>query len=70
MTASSLEGIAETSSSRYLDFPGIGIFGLDTTELLGKDREIVEAVTERMFADPSILDAITLVLTVEIRNNL
>jgi hypothetical protein len=46
--------VAETSSSRYLDFPGIGVIDLDAIELPGNDREILEAVTERMFFDLSI----------------
>jgi hypothetical protein len=45
-----------------VDFPGIGIIDLDATELLSNDREILEAATERMFADSSVLDANTSVL--------
>jgi hypothetical protein len=44
--------------SRYLDFHIIGIIDLDATKLPGNDREILEAVTKRMFTDPSIMDAI------------
>jgi hypothetical protein len=47
-----------------VDFPGIGIIDLDATELLSNDREILEAATERMFADSSVLDANTSVLPV------
>jgi hypothetical protein len=59
VTTSSIKDVADTSSSRYLDFPGIGIIDLDTIELPSNDQEILEAVTERVFADPSILYAIT-----------
>jgi hypothetical protein len=62
--AASVEGAAGTSSSRYVDFPGIGIIDLDATELPSNDREILEVATERMFVDPSILDAIASVLLV------
>jgi hypothetical protein len=54
ITVALIEGVAETSSFRYLDFPGIGIIDLDAIELPGNDREILEAVTERMFSDLSI----------------
>jgi hypothetical protein len=62
--AASIEGAAGTSSSRYVDFPGIGIIDLDTTELPSNDRMILEVVTDRMFAEPSILDAIASVPSV------
>jgi hypothetical protein len=42
--------------SRYLTMPGIEIIDLDTTELPSNDREILEAVTDRVFADPSVLE--------------
>jgi hypothetical protein len=54
VTVASIEGVAETLSSRYLDFPGIRIIDLDAIELPGNDREILEAMTERMFSDMSI----------------
>jgi hypothetical protein len=59
VAATSIEGTTDTSSSQYMDFPGIWIIDLDATKLSSNDREILEAVTERMFADPSILDSIT-----------
>jgi hypothetical protein len=58
VTATSIEGAANTSMSRYLDFPGIGIIDLDAIELPSNDREILEAVTEWVFADPPLLNAI------------
>jgi hypothetical protein len=62
--AASIEGAAGTSSSRYVDFPSIGIIDLDTTELPSNDRVILEVATDRMFAEPSILDAIASVPSV------
>jgi hypothetical protein len=38
--------------SRYLTIPGIGTIDLDANELPSNDREILEAVTEQVFADP------------------
>jgi hypothetical protein len=64
VTAEPTEGASDTSSSRYVNFPGVGIIDLDATELPSNDRELLEIVTERMFADPSILDAIALVSSV------
>jgi hypothetical protein len=56
--AATVEGAADLSSCQYVDFPGIGNIDLDAAELPSNDREILEVVTEQMFADPSILDAI------------
>jgi phosphoenolpyruvate-protein kinase (PTS system EI component) len=56
--AVSVEGATDLSSCRYVDFPDIGTIDLDTTELPSNDREILKVATKRMFADPSILDAI------------
>jgi hypothetical protein len=64
VAAAPMEGLTDASSSQYVDSPGIGIIDLDTTELPSNDREILEATTERMFADPSVLDAIASVLPV------
>jgi hypothetical protein len=36
---------------------GVGIIDLDETELSSNDREILYAVVERVFADPSVLEA-------------
>jgi hypothetical protein len=41
-----------------VDFPGIGVVDLDAPELLSNDREMLEVVTERMFAELSILETI------------
>jgi hypothetical protein len=61
VAAAPIEGATDASSSQYVDFPGIRIIDLDATELPSNDREILEAARERMFADPSVLDAIALV---------
>jgi hypothetical protein len=48
---------------RYVDFPGIGIIDLGAPELLSNDREMLEVATERMFAEPSILETIASVVS-------
>lgn len=60
VTVTSIEGAADTSTSRYLDIPGSRNIYLDATELLRNDQEILEAVTKWVFVDPSLLDAIVL----------
>jgi hypothetical protein len=42
----SVEGAADTPSSQYVDFPGIGIIDLDATKLPSNDREIPEVAAE------------------------
>jgi hypothetical protein len=44
------------SASSCWSIPGIRIIDLDTTELPSNDREIFEAVVERMSTDPSVLE--------------
>jgi hypothetical protein len=58
VTTTLIEGAADASSSRYVDFLGIGIIDLDATELPSKEREILEVTVEQMSAYPSTLDAI------------
>jgi hypothetical protein len=55
-TALSIMGAEDMSMSRYLSIPGIGIINLDATELPSNDREILEVVKDRVFADPSVLE--------------
>jgi hypothetical protein len=55
-TAPSIGSAEDISMSRYLSIPGIEIIDLDTTELPSNDREILEAVTDQVFADPSVLE--------------
>jgi hypothetical protein len=63
-TAASNEGAEDMSMSWYLTIPGIGTIGLDTTGIPSNDQEILEAVTEWVFANPSLLYAIVLDLPV------
>jgi hypothetical protein len=55
-TASSIGGAEDMLMSRYLSILGIGIIDLDATELLSNDREILDAVMDRVFIDPSLLE--------------
>jgi hypothetical protein len=57
-TTPSIGGAEDMSMSRYLTIPGIWVIDLDVAELPSNDREILEAVTDRVFADSSLLDAI------------
>jgi hypothetical protein len=59
-TVASIEGAEDMLMSRYLTIPGIETIDLNATELPSNDWEILEAVTELVFADPSLLDAIML----------
>jgi hypothetical protein len=63
-TAASNEGAEDMSMSWYLTIPGIGTVGLDATGIPSNDQEILEAVTEWVFANPSLLYAIVLDLPV------
>jgi hypothetical protein len=59
-TAPLIGGAEDMSMSRYLTITGIGTIDLDTIELPSNNWEILEVVTDRVFADPSLLDAIVL----------
>jgi hypothetical protein len=50
-----VEEVMELATSRYIDFPGVGIVDLDAPELLSK---VLEVATERMFAETTILETI------------
>jgi hypothetical protein len=54
----------DMAACQYVDFPGIGTIDLDTPELPGNDRELLEAATERMFTEPTILETIASVASV------
>jgi hypothetical protein len=56
VVVSSIGGTEDLLMSRYLTIPGNRVIDLDATELLSNDREILEAVTEWVFADSSILE--------------
>jgi hypothetical protein len=53
-----VEEVMELATCQYVDFPGIGIVDLDAPELPSNDREMLEVVTEQMFAKPSILETV------------
>jgi hypothetical protein len=54
--AVTVEEIMELETSRYIDLPGVGIVDLDAPELPSK---VLEVATERMFAEPTIMETIT-----------
>jgi hypothetical protein len=53
--AVTVEEVMELATSRYIDLPGVGIVDLDAPELPSK---VLDVTTERMFAEPSILEMI------------
>jgi hypothetical protein len=55
-TAPSIEGAEDAPPSSCWSIPGIGIIDLDATELPSNNQEIFEAVVDRVFADPSVLE--------------
>jgi hypothetical protein len=62
--AASVEEVMDMAVCLYVDFPGIGTIDLDAPELPGNDRELLEAVMERMFAGLMILETIGFVASV------
>jgi hypothetical protein len=50
-------GAEDMPMSKYPSIPGIGIIDLDATELPSNDREILEIMTDLMFADPPVSGA-------------
>jgi hypothetical protein len=59
-----VEDVTNLATCWYVDFPNIGTIDLDTLELPSNDQEMLEVATKRMFAEPSILDTITSVVSV------
>jgi hypothetical protein len=53
-----VEEVMELVTRLYVDFPSIGVVDLEAPELPSNDREMLEVATERMFAEPSILETI------------
>jgi hypothetical protein len=53
-----VEEVMELATCQYVDLPGIGIIDFDVPELPSNDQEMLEVATERMFAEPSILETI------------
>jgi hypothetical protein len=51
-----VEEVMELATCQYIDFPGAGVIDLEAPQLLEK---VLEVVTERMFAEPSIMETIT-----------
>jgi hypothetical protein len=56
--AASVEEAMDMAACRYMVLPGIGTIDLNTHEPPSNDRELLEAFTERMFAEPTILETI------------
>jgi hypothetical protein len=50
-----VEEVVELATSRYIDFPDVGVIDLEVPQLPGK---VLDVATERMFAEPSILEMI------------
>jgi hypothetical protein len=57
--AVTVEEVMELATSRYIDFLGVGFIDLEAPQLPGK---VLDVVTERMFAEPSILETIASIL--------
>jgi hypothetical protein len=51
--AVTIEEVMELATCLYIDFPGIRIIDLEAPQLLEK---VLEVATERMFAEPSIME--------------
>jgi hypothetical protein len=60
VTATPIEGVEDMLMSWYQTIPGIGTIDLDAAEIPSNDREILEAMIERVLADTLLLDAIVL----------
>jgi hypothetical protein len=56
--AASVEEVMDQAVCRYVDFPSIGVVDFDAPELPSNDWEMLEVATERMFAEPPILETI------------
>jgi hypothetical protein len=55
--APTVEGAEDAPMSGSWSIPGIRVIDLDATELPSNDREVFEAVVERVFANPAVLEA-------------
>jgi hypothetical protein len=56
--AVTIKEVMELATSRYIDFPGVGIIDLEAPQL---PEKVLEVATERMFVEPSIMETIALV---------
>jgi hypothetical protein len=54
--AVTIEEVTELETSRYIDFPGVGIVDLEAPELPSK---VLDVAAEWIFAEPLILETIT-----------
>jgi hypothetical protein len=57
--AVTVEEVIELATSRYIDFPSVGIINLEAPQI---PEKVLEVATERMFTEPSIMETITSVL--------
>jgi hypothetical protein len=57
VTAPTIRGAEDVPTFGSWSIPGVGVIDLDATKLSSNDREIFEAVVERVFTDPSVLEA-------------
>jgi hypothetical protein len=51
--AVTVEEVMELATSQYIDFPGIGVINLEAPQL---PEKVLDVATERMFAEPSIME--------------
>jgi hypothetical protein len=51
-----VEEVMELATCRYIDYPGVGIIDLEAPKL---PKKVLEVATERLFAEPSIMETIT-----------
>jgi hypothetical protein len=51
-----IEEVMELAMSRYIDFPDVGVMDLEAPQL---PEKVLDVATERMFAEPSIMETIT-----------
>jgi hypothetical protein len=50
-----VEEVMELATSRYIDFPGVGVIDLEAPQF---PEKMLDVATERMFAEPSIMEMI------------
>jgi hypothetical protein len=56
--AASVKEVMDMAACQYVYFPDIETIDLNAPELPGNDRELLEAATERMFTELTILETI------------
>jgi hypothetical protein len=50
-----VEEVMELATCRYIDFPGVGVINLEALQL---PEKVLDVATERMFAEPTIMETI------------